>query len=46
MTSYFGIPILYDKKDIFFLVLVLEDLIGLHRTIKLPQHWLSWHRLG
>ena len=26
MTSYFCIPVLYDEKDIFFLVLVLEGL--------------------
>ena len=34
LTSYFCIPIPYDEKDIIFsfLVLVLESLIGLHRT--------------
>ena len=25
----------YDEKDIFFLVLVLESLVGLHRTSQL-----------
>ena len=40
MTSYFGIPVPYDEKDIFFLVLVLEGLVGLHRTVQLQllQH--------
>ena len=28
----FCIPILYDEKDIFFLVLVLEGVVCLHRT--------------
>ena len=30
----------YDEKDIFFLALVLEGLVGLHRTIRLQlvQH--------
>ena len=30
LTSYFCIPVLYDEKNIFFLVLVLEGLIDLH----------------
>ena len=30
MTFYFCIPVPYDEKDIFFLVLVLEGLIDLH----------------
>ena len=40
LTSYFCIAIPYDEKDIFFLVLVLEGLVGLHRTIQLQllQH--------
>ena len=33
-------PVPYDEKDIFFLVLVLEGLIGLHRMIQLQ---LLWH---
>ena len=33
MTSYFCIPVTYDEKDLFFLVLVLEGLVGLHRTV-------------
>ena len=37
LTSYFCIPIPYDEKDVFFFffMLVLEGLIGLHRTIQL-----------
>ena len=31
MTSYFSIPVPYNEKDIFFCVLVLEGLVGLHR---------------
>ena len=40
LTSYFGIPVLYDEKGIFFLVLVLEGLVGHHKTIQLQ---LLWH---
>ena len=39
---------LYNEKDIFFWLLVLEGLIGLHRTIQLhllQYYWLG-HRLG
>ena len=32
MTYYFCIPGPYDEKDIFFCVLVLGGLVGLHRT--------------
>ena len=28
LTSYFWIPVPYDEKDTFFLVLVLEGLVG------------------
>ena len=48
LTSYFCISVPYDEKDIFFGVLVLEGLVGLHRTIQfqlLQQYWLG-HRLG
>ena len=31
LTSYFCIPVPYEEKDIFFCVLVLEGLVGLHR---------------
>ena len=31
----FCIPVPYNEKNIFFLVLVLEGLLGLHRTIQL-----------
>ena len=39
---------LYWKGHLFFGVLVLESLVGLHRTIqlKLLQHYWSGHRLG
>ena len=37
LTSYFCILIPYDVKDIFFLVLVLEGLVGLHITILLQS---------
>ena len=47
LISYFCIPILYDEKT-SFLVLVLESLVGLHRTIQLQllQHLWLGHRLG
>ena len=49
LTSYFCIPVPYDEKDIFyFLVLVLEGLVDLHRIIQLQLlqcYWLG-HRLG
>ena len=48
LTSYFCIPVLYNEKDIFFGVLVLTGLVGLHRTVQLQllQHYWSGHRLG
>ena len=49
LTSYLCIPVPYNEKVIFFLLLlVLEGLIGLHRTVQfqLLQHYLSEHRLG
>ena len=34
LTFYFCIPVPYDENDIFFfLVLILEGLVGLQRTI-------------
>ena len=48
LTSYFCITIPYIEKDIIlFLVLVLEGLVGLHRTaqLQLLQHYWSGHRL-
>ena len=46
LTSQFCIPVPYDEKDIFFLVLVLKGLVGLHRTVQLQLiQWLR-HRLG
>ena len=37
----------YDEKDIFFWVLVLEGLVGLHRAVQLQllQHYWLMHRL-
>ena len=35
LTSYFCIPVPYNKKDIFLGVLVLEGLLGLHRIVQL-----------
>ena len=48
LTSYFCIPVFDNEKDIFVWVLVLEGLIGLHRTIQLLlfQHYWLEHRLG
>ena len=48
LTSYFFIPVPFDEKDIFFWLLVLEDLVGLHQTIQfqLLQHYWMGHRLG
>ena len=41
LTSYFCIPVPYNEKDIFFWVLVLEGLVGLHSTVQLQllQHY-------
>ena len=48
LTSYFCIPVPYNEKNIFFLVLGLEGLVGLHRTgqLHLLQHQWLGHRLG
>ena len=48
LTSFFCIPVPYNEKNIFFCVLVLKSLVGLHRTIQLQllQHYWSGHRLG
>ena len=37
LTSYFCIPVLYNEKDIFFGVLVLEVLVGSHWTVQLQK---------
>ena len=37
---------LHDEKDIFCGVLILEDLIGHHRTVHLPWNYWLGHRLG
>ena len=46
LSSYFCIPVPCDEKDLFFVV--LEGLVGLHRTIPLQllQHWRLGHRVG
>ena len=38
----------YNEKDIFWGVLVLEGVVGHHRTVQLQllQHYWSEHRLG
>ena len=50
MTSYFCIPVPYDEMDFFFffLMVVLEGLVGLCRTVQLQllKHSWSGHRLG
>ena len=48
LTYYFCNPIPYDEKDIFILVLVLEGLLGLHRTsqLQLLRHQWLGQRLG
>ena len=45
LTSYFCILVPHNEKDIFFLVLVLEGVVDLHRTVQLLQHFWSGHRL-
>ena len=48
LTSYFHIPVPYDRKGIFCLVLVLEGIVGIHRTGQLQlllHQWLG-QRLG
>ena len=47
LTSYFCIPVPYNEKDNFGGVLVLEVLVGLHRTVQLQplQHYWLGHRL-
>ena len=48
LASYFCIPVLHNEKDIFGRVLVLQGLVGLHRTIQLQllQHYWLGLRLG
>ena len=39
----------YDEKDIIlFLLLALEGLVGIHKTVQLQLFWHYWsgHRLG
>ena len=42
LTSCFCIPVPYNEKDIFFGVLVLKGLGGLHRTIQLQLLQCYW----
>ena len=48
VNSFLYIPVPYIEKNIFFSVLVLEDLVGHHRTVqlKLVQCYWSEHRLA
>ena len=48
LTFYFCVLVPYNEKDIFFEVLVLEGVVGLHRTgqLQLLQHYWLGHRLG
>ena len=48
LTSYFCIPGSYNEKDIFWGVLALEGLLGLHRTIQLQllQHYWLGYRIA
>ena len=44
LTSYFGVSIPSEEKDVFLGCLVLEGLVGLHRTIQLQllqRYWLG-----
>ena len=46
MTSYFCIPVPYNEKGHLFLVLVLEGLVDLHRTVQLQllqRYWSGIH---
>ena len=47
LPSYFCIPAPCNEKDIFFGVLILEGLVGLHRTVQLQllRHYWSGYRL-
>ena len=46
LTFYICTP--YDEKNIFFLMLIQEGVVGLHRTGQLQLLWHQWmgHRLG
>ena len=48
LTSYICIPVPYNEKDMFFWMLVLKGLVGLHSTVQLQllQHYWLAHRLG
>ena len=48
LTFYFCITFLCYEKDIFWGVLVLKGLVGLHKTVQLQllHFYWSWHRLG
>ena len=45
LNSYFCIPVPCNEKDIFFWVLVLKGLVGLHRTVQILQRYWLEHRL-
>ena len=42
LTSFFCIPLPYNKKDTVFGVLVLQGLVGLHKTIQLQFLQCYW----
>ena len=48
LTSYFCILVIYNEKDTFLGVLVLEGLVGLHKTVQLQlfKHYWLGYRLG
>ena len=46
MTSYFCIPIPYDVKDIFFLVLILEGLVGFIESFNFSFFGISGWGIG
>jgi len=45
LASYLCNPVPYEENDIFFLMLVLERLVCLHRTVQLQllQHYWRIH---
>ena len=46
LTSYFCIQVPYNEKGIFLWVLVLKDLVGLHRTIQLSFFSITGWGIG
>ena len=46
LTFYFSIQVPYNEKGIFLWVLVLKDLVGLHRTIQLSFFSITGWGIG